>query len=130
MENNKLLQQKTFPTLIAEATQTQGDITTFASTYIYGVIEGNVTQNSLEAVHVGGSGWVCGNIISMGPVFVEGRVDGSIISETRIELGPCADVCGSLEAPGIKIRAGARLNGQARTTKERKKLPQLVEQAA
>src|SRR5580658_24150 len=96
------------PTLIAEGTQLQGTLTFVSGVQVFGTVEGHLDQQSLEPLHVGSTGWVNGAINSQGPVIVEGRVDGDITSSTRIRLLPSAVVTGTLIAPAIDIRAGAR----------------------
>ena len=100
------------PTLIAEGTRLQGTLTFISATKVFGIIEGEVEQQSLEPLQVGKTGWVNGSITSQGPVLVEGRVDGNIHSTTRIKLLPTAVVRGSLMAPSIEIRAGAAFEGE------------------
>jgi len=99
------------PTLIAEGTQMRGEITFSSGTTIFGVIEGEIIQQSLELLQVGKTGWVSGSIVSQGPVLVEGKVDGDIVSQTKISLLPSATVHGLLRAPSIEIRAGALYEG-------------------
>jgi cytoskeletal protein CcmA (bactofilin family) len=100
------------PTLIAEGTRVQGSLTFFSNTQVFGVVEGDLLQQSLEALQVGKGGWVNGSITSQGPVVIEGRVDGSISSTTKIRLLPTATVRGSLDAPQIEILAGAIFEGE------------------
>lgn len=99
------------PTLIAEGTRAQGSLTFFSSTQVFGVVEGELLQQSLEPLNIGKTGWVNGAIVSQGPVIVEGRVDGNIKSHTQIRLLPTATVHGQLIAPSISIRPGAVFEG-------------------
>ena len=100
------------PTLIAEGTSLQGSLTFVSTTQVFGMIEGQIAQQSLEPLQVGKQGWVNGSILSRGPILIEGRVDGDIISDTRIRLFSTAIVRGSLIAPSIEIRAGAAFEGE------------------
>jgi len=100
------------PTLIAEGSRMNGSLTFTSHTHVFGTIEGDVTQQTLEALHVGRSGWVHGAISSQGPVLVEGRVDGNITSTTQIQLLPTAIVHGKLHAPSVIIRPGAIFEGE------------------
>ena len=105
------------PTLIAEGTRVQGALTFVSGVQVFGMVEGQIEQQSLEPLHVGRTGWVNGSVTSQGPVLVEGRVDGDIISATRIRLLPTAVVTGSLIAPAVDIRAGARFQGNVEMAK-------------
>ncbi len=114
-----MIQEMVPPTLIAEGSRMQGTLTFTSHTHIFGVVEGDVLQQTLESVHVGRNGWVNGAINSQGPVFVEGRVDGNITSNTQIQLLPTATVRGRLSAPSIAIRAGAIFEGDLEMEKRR-----------
>lgn len=102
------------PSLIAEGSQIKGSLTFHSSTQVYGIVEGDVIQESLEPIQVGKSGWVHGDIIAQGPVLIEGRIEGDIRSATHIRLMPTAVVQGTLSAPSIEIRPGALIDGQLR----------------
>lgn len=105
------------PTLIAEGSRLQGALTFFSNAQIFGVVEGDVLQQSLETLCVGRTGWVNGTIVSQGPVVVDGRVDGNITCATHIHLSPTATVRGTLTAPTVSIRAGAIFEGDLRAGK-------------
>ena len=87
-------------------------MTFFSNTQVFGVVEGELIQQSLETLQVGKTGWVHGSIISQGPVLIEGRVDGEITSATKIQLLPTATVHGKLRAPAVEIQAGALFEGE------------------
>src|SRR5438309_1650781 len=99
------------PSLIAEGSRLHGTLTFLSSTQVFGSVEGEVCQESLDSLQVGKTGWVQGRISARGPVIIEGRVDGDVYSECLIRLLPTATVKGSLTAPAIDIRAGALLDG-------------------
>jgi cytoskeletal protein CcmA (bactofilin family) len=103
--------ETTAPTLIAEGTRIQGELTFFSGAGVFGIVEGDVLQQSLESLQIGKSGWIHGNLVSQGPVLVEGRVDGDIRSSTKIQLSSTATVRGRLLAPAVEIRAGAVFDG-------------------
>lgn len=105
------------PTLIAEGSRLQGSLTFFSNAQIFGVVEGDVLQQSLETLCVGKTGWVNGTIASQGPVIIDGRVDGNITSSTHIHLSPTATVRGILIAPTISVRAGAIFEGELKAGK-------------
>jgi cytoskeletal protein CcmA (bactofilin family) len=110
--NNALLQPTSAPTLIAEGSRVQGALTFSSSTHVFGVVEGEIIQQSLEPLFVGKGGWVHGSLSSQGPVHIEGRVDGNVYSNTSIRLLPGAQVTGALIAPKVEIRPGALLEGE------------------
>jgi cytoskeletal protein CcmA (bactofilin family) len=100
------------PSLIAEGSQVKGTLTFHSCTQVFGVVDGDVIQESLEPLQVGKSGWIHGDILAKGPVLVEGRVEGDIRSSTHIRLMPTAMVQGVLSAPSIEIRPGALMDGE------------------
>jgi cytoskeletal protein CcmA (bactofilin family) len=102
------------PSLIAEGSEVKGSLTFHSYTQVFGIVDGDVTQRSLEPLQIGKSGWVHGGISSQGPVLVEGRVEGDIESATHIRLMPTAIVRGVLSAPSIEIRPGALIDGELR----------------
>jgi cytoskeletal protein CcmA (bactofilin family) len=102
------------PSLIAEGSRAQGTLTFFSSTQVFGVVDGDVVQQSLEPLQIGKTGWIHGDIQSQGPVLVEGRVEGNIESATQIRLMPTAIVRGVLSAPSVEIRPGALIDGELR----------------
>jgi cytoskeletal protein CcmA (bactofilin family) len=102
------------PSLIAEGSRVKGTLTFHSSTQVFGIVEGDVIQESLEPIQVGKTGWIHGDIHSQGPVLIEGRIEGDIRSATHIRLMPTAMVQGVLSAPSIEIRPGALLDGELR----------------
>jgi cytoskeletal protein CcmA (bactofilin family) len=116
-------------TLIAEGTRVRGDLTFQSGTQVFGVVEGDVTQQSLESLQIGKSGWINGTIQSQGPVLIEGRVDGQIQSATKIKLMPTASVRGALTAPAVEIKPGAVFEGELKM-KTQKTRPQPAKKAA
>lgn len=106
-----MLSEAATPTLISEGTKVQGAVVTVAAAGVYGIVEGELIQQSLELLQVGKTGWINGSINSEGPVLIEGKVDGDITSTTKISLTSTASVRGKLRAPSIEIRAGAIFEG-------------------
>ncbi|MBY0369738.1 polymer-forming cytoskeletal protein [bacterium] len=113
------------PTLITEGSRIQGDLTFSSEAQIHGTVEGDIQQTAPEALRVGRNGWVQGSIHSVGPVTIDGRVEGNVRSTTKIRLTQTAQVRGSITAPQIEVRPGAVFDGEFRmkTTASR---PQLV----
>ncbi len=105
------------PSLIAEGSQIKGSLTFHSCTQVFGVVDGDVIQESLEPIQVGKSGWIHGDIIAQGPVLVEGRIEGDIRSATHIRLMPTAMVQGTLSAPSIEILPGALIDGELKMEK-------------
>lgn len=99
------------PTLITEGSRIQGDLSFLSTTEIHGLVEGNVQQQSLDKVTVGTTGWVRGSVTSKGPIHIDGRVDGDIVSSVKIRLSATACVHGTLTAPQIEVRPGALFEG-------------------
>lgn len=99
------------PTFIAEGCRTQGSVLFSADAEIFGIIEGDVEQESTEAVQIGKSGWIRGSIQSKGPVSIEGRVEGRVASKVRVHLSSTASVLGSIDAPVVTVEAGAVFEG-------------------
>ncbi len=106
------------PTMVAEGTRIQGSLTFFSGASIYGIVEGELVQQSLEPLQVGKSGWVQGSIMAQGPILVEGRVDGDLKSSTAVRLTSTATVKGKIVAPSVQIRAGAVLDGEVSMPKQ------------
>jgi cytoskeletal protein CcmA (bactofilin family) len=99
------------PTLVAEGSQVQGGLSFQNEAQVDGIVEGDLTQRSVDSLKVGKTGWVRGNVSSKGTIYIEGRVDGNIESEQKIHLASTARVQGRCEAPKIEIKAGARMDG-------------------
>lgn len=100
------------PSMIAEATKLSGNVIFFSETHLYGVIEGDLHQQSTLPIHIGVTGWVHGSVRTQGPLTIEGRVDGHIISSHKVTLSPRAVVRGRIEAPRIEIQPGAIVEGE------------------
>lgn len=98
--------------LIAEGSRVEGTLTFFSATQVFGLVNGELVQQSLEPLQIGKTGWIHGGIHSQGPVLVEGLVEGDIDSATQIRLLSTAVVRGRLSAPSIEIRPGAVLDGE------------------
>ena len=109
------------PTVISEGGKIRGDLLFVSPTEIFGLVEGNLTQQCLETLRVGRTGWIHGSIYSQGPVVVEGRVTGNITSETRVTLSATASVQGEILAPSIEISAGALVDGDFKMAENKPK---------
>jgi len=100
------------PTIITEGTRIQGDLTFQSNTQIHGLVEGDVHQQSLETLTIGRTGWVKGCVNAEGPILVEGRVEGDIVSALEIRLSTTACVHGTVTAPQVDVRPGAIFEGE------------------
>lgn len=99
------------PTLVAEDANLRGTLTFSGQVYVYGIVDGKIIQNSSAFLQVGHKGWIHGSVFSKGPIVIEGRVEGEMISECKIVLLPSSRVLGRLKAPSIEIHAGATFEG-------------------
>jgi cytoskeletal protein CcmA (bactofilin family) len=97
---------------LAEGTRIRGTLTFVSSASVYSVIEGDVFQQSVESLHIGKKGWIHGSVRSLGPIVVEGRVEGDLTAESKVHVTPSGVVNGVIYAPSISVDPGAQLNGQ------------------
>ncbi|MFC2077002.1 polymer-forming cytoskeletal protein [candidate division KSB1 bacterium] len=77
---------------------------------IGGKVIGNV--NCLGPVEIMDSGYLRGDIESAESVMVKGKVRGNIHADKRVSLMNTANVVGDLDAPKIRIDAGADFKGR------------------
>lgn len=106
------------PSHIAEGSRVRGDLYFFSEAEVFGTVEGNIRQESLESLAVGQFGWIHGSIRSAGPVLVSGRVDGEIVSDTQVKVLSTARIEGKICAPSIEVRFGAVVNGAFETSQD------------
>jgi cytoskeletal protein CcmA (bactofilin family) len=85
-----------------------GDCETEGTLRIEGSVEGTVRAG--KAVVVGKEGVVDGDIVTQDAV-VGGRVTGSIVAESRLELQATCVVEGQIKARRIKLEEGGKVNG-------------------
>ncbi len=88
-----------------------GDLVTEGTVRVEGRIEGTVRAG--KAVIVGNSGEVVGDVITQDAV-IGGRLRGTLVAESRLELQATCDIEGQIRAPAqhLKLEEGARFNGQ------------------
>lgn len=115
-----MIEEISAPSVIAEGTKLQGEVTFESAVNMCGTMEGDLIQQSGEVLQIGRNGFVHGNIKSQGPVVIEGRVEGDIVSLAVIVLLRTAVVRGHLNAPKIEMRPGALLDGELRVETEKK----------
>jgi len=102
------------PTYLSEGTRIQGSVTLFSAATIQGVVEGNILQQSVEVLQVGRTGWVHGSVESLGPLLIEGRVEGDITCRAGVKVSASAVISGKILAPTVEIAVGAQINGEFR----------------
>lgn len=94
--------------IIGPGMRVVGDCETEGTLRIEGSVEGTVRAG--KAVVVGKDGVVDGDISTQDAV-IGGRVTGSIIAESRLELQATCTVEGQIQARRIKLEEGGRVNG-------------------
>lgn len=85
-----------------------GDCETEGTLRIEGTVEGTVRAG--KAVVVGKDGVVDGDIATQDAV-IGGRVTGSLVAESRLELQATCAVEGEIRARRIKLEEGGKVNG-------------------
>lgn len=94
--------------IIGPGMRVVGDCETEGTLRIEGSVEGTVRAG--KAVVVGKDGVVDGDIATQDAV-VGGRVTGSIVAESRLELQASCVVEGQIQARRIKLEEGGKVNG-------------------
>lgn len=94
--------------IIGPGMRVLGDCDTEGTLRIEGTVEGVVRAG--KAVVVGKEGVVDGDIITQDAV-IGGRVNGSIVAESRLELQATCVVEGEIEARRIKLEEGGTVQG-------------------
>ena len=88
-----------------------GDLVTEGTVRVEGRIEGTVRAG--KAVIIGKGGEVVGEVITQDAV-IGGRLRGTLVAESRLELQASSDIEGQIRAPAqhLQLEEGARFNGQ------------------
>ncbi len=88
-----------------------GDLVTEGTVRVEGRIQGTVRAG--KTVIVGKGGEIDGDVITQDAV-IGGRLRGSLVAESRLELQATCDIEGQIRAPAqhLKLEEGARFNGQ------------------
>lgn len=89
-----------------------GDCETEGTLRIEGSVEGRVRAG--KAVVVGRDGVVVGDVITQDAV-IGGRVDGTVVAESRLELQETCVIDGEIRARRIKLEEGGQINGSVQT---------------
>lgn len=94
--------------IIGPGMQVTGDCESEGTLRIEGKVKGTVQAG--KAVVVGKDGMVDGDIKTQDAV-IGGRVTGSIVAESRLELQATCVVEGEIQARRIKLEEGGKVNG-------------------
>jgi cytoskeletal protein CcmA (bactofilin family) len=94
--------------IIGPGMRVVGDCQTEGTLRIEGSVEGTVRAG--KAIVLGKDGVIQGDIITQDAV-VGGRVTGSIIAESRLELQATCVIEGEIHARRIKLDEGGKVNG-------------------
>ena len=88
-----------------------GDLVTDGTVRVEGRIEGTVRAG--KAVVIGKGGEVVGDVLTQDAV-IGGRVRGTVVAESRLELQSSSDIEGQIRARSahLQLEEGARFNGQ------------------
>lgn len=89
-----------------------GDCETDGTLRIEGIVEGTVRAG--KAVVIGKDGSVKGDVVTQDAI-IGGRVSGSIVAESRLELQATCFIDGEIRARRIKLDEGGTVNGQITT---------------
>ncbi len=89
-----------------------GNCETEGTLRIEGELRGSVRAG--KAVVVGKDGVVVGDILTQDAI-VGGKVNGTIVAESRLELQATCIIDGEIHARRIKLDEGGKVNGEIRT---------------
>lgn len=89
-----------------------GDCETEGTIRVEGVVQGTV--RAAKAVVVGKDGSVQGDVLTQDAV-IGGRVLGTVVAESRLELQATCIIEGEIRARRIKLDEGGRVNGTIQT---------------
>lgn len=96
--------------IIGPGMRVEGDLVTEGTVRIEGSIRGTVRASKAVVVHK--DGVVEGDIVTQDAV-IGGRVRGTVVAESRLELQSTSDIEGHITAPlqHLLLEEGARFNG-------------------
>jgi len=98
--------------IIGPGMTVSGDCETDGTLRIEGTVEGTIRAG--KAVVVGKDGVVRGDVYTQDAI-VAGKVDGTIVAESRLELQATCSIDGEIHARRIKLDEGGRVNGKITT---------------
>ena len=99
----------THDSVIAEGCIVDGNIRGSKNIRVEGLLNGDMHLQE-NHVSVVGSGKVSGTIHAS-TIVIEGTVDGDLIAEDRIEVGPTGNITGNIKAPRMSLDDGAQFKG-------------------
>jgi|SRR5687768_5816937 len=94
--------------IIAVGTTVKGDCETDGTLRVEGTVEGMIKAG--KAVVVGKDGVVIGDIATQDAV-IGGKVTGTVIAESRLELQATCVIDGEIRARRVKLDEGGKING-------------------
>jgi cytoskeletal protein CcmA (bactofilin family) len=95
--------------VIGSGMQVTGNIETDGAVRVDGSIKGDVRAG--KAVVIGKGGHVEGNIFTQDAV-LSGRISGSVVAESRLEVQATAVILGDIQARRMQLEEGAGLEGK------------------
>jgi cytoskeletal protein CcmA (bactofilin family) len=111
-DNNQPQTRDNVISIIGPGMRVVGDCETDGTLRIEGMIEGTVRAG--KAVVIGKDGVVKGDVTTQDAI-IAGRVTGSVIAESRLELQATCVIEGEIRARRIKLDEGGRVNGTVHT---------------
>jgi cytoskeletal protein CcmA (bactofilin family) len=113
MFKQKLSNKVRIETLIGAQTRIDGDVGFAGGFHIDGHINGNVKceLGGDDLLSVSESGCIEGSVVAPN-IILNGIVKGDIEASGRVEMGPRAQVHGSVHYTTIETAVGARINGK------------------
>ena len=99
---------ETVISIIGPGMKVIGDCETDGTIRVEGSVEGSIRAG--KAVVIGKEGHVNGSITTQDAV-ISGRVDGTLIAESRLELQSTCRIEGEVRAKRMQLEEGAILNG-------------------
>lgn len=106
---NQQLSREGVISIIGPGMRVTGDCDTEGTLRVEGIIEGTVRAG--KAVVVGKEGVVQGDIYTQDAV-VGGKVTGTVVAESRLELQATCIIEGEIRARRIKLDEGGKVNGK------------------
>lgn len=96
-------------TVIGKGIRIRGEVTGSAPIEVWGSIEGTSGTEGLFWVRDGGQ---VGGEVAAQQVVIEGKVEGNIAAEHKVELKPACNVNGTVTAKTVAIAEGAFFEGK------------------
>lgn len=118
-----LRQLEAITSFVAENTLVRGDLEATdgedLGIKIDGIVKGSIKIPKGGTVHIGPTGRVEGEMIEADYIYVEGQVDGTIVSRKGVELSPSCSVKGAVQYHGAmnmhslaKVRGSVEYQGE------------------